>query len=128
MRISDWSSDVCSSDLLVVVVRHDVFAIETVEKIRKAQRRGLSGHRNATNPTGVADRDFHRVVPYIGSDERPRELEVGLVRQVAVATESELDGNVTVPDESQAAVCPPSLAVCRHRDTPSMGRPSVRER
>src|SRR3546814_18239523 len=121
MRISDWSSDVCSSDLLVVVVRHDVFAIETVEKIRKAQRRGLSGHRNATNPTGVADRDFNRVVPYIGSDERTREQEVGLVRQAAVATESELDGTVPVPEQRQSAVCLDSRAVYLHRSPEERG-------
>src|SRR3546814_7935402 len=48
MRISDWSSDVCSSDLRLVARRqHQVAAdfLEILERIRDARRAGLLAQR-----------------------------------------------------------------------------------
>src|SRR3546814_19388762 len=55
MRISDWSSDVCSSDLL----RHDAIVAREVEaRVRIARDADEARHQRIAERTGDIDRRF----------------------------------------------------------------------
>src|SRR3546814_9494359 len=65
MRISDWSSDVCSSDLTEIGVRQGRFQdVERIQGIRDARQRARSGdrgdhRRRVRDDHQVADRRCH---------------------------------------------------------------------
>src|SRR3546814_19580983 len=99
MRISDWSSDVCSSDLLGSLVR----CIELVEGYRVAAVIGEIGSDFGVLPRPVARESYHS-----GVGER-------LLRRIGI------DGNAFVDLADQAPVG-------SEIDKDKIGRASCRER
>src|SRR3546814_20880045 len=83
MRISDWSSDVCSSDLMAVVGRHqlavalhvgerlavhvDDAAVDALQRHQPAQHRGLARARGADDGALLAGGDLE--VELVEADE-----------------------------------------------------------
>src|SRR3546814_19856852 len=74
MRISDWSSDVCSSDLAVVALRIEFgvvagIAVGSDEQIADLRRTVAAGHARVQRPCRgrlPAQRSFRRNVEEIG--------------------------------------------------------------
>src|SRR3546814_20525134 len=66
MRISDWSSDVCSSDL---VMAGPMFIASTAELVIAQCQAGIIGAMPALNPrsTEALDKDLSRIAASVGS-------------------------------------------------------------
>src|SRR3546814_6410326 len=91
MRISDWSSDVCSSDLRVLRVEDvlavqqdragcDLLRIQRVDTVEHAQQGGLAAARGPDQRGDLLLRDLEvdaleRVEPVVRSEEHTSELQ-----------------------------------------------------
>src|SRR3546814_9465153 len=101
MRISDWSSDVCSSDL-IILVRPDLGQIEGIEVVGGGI--GLRHHLHAQGPARkVAGIDGTQQVALmalaIGADQGGG-LGVGQILDALLAAEVELDPEPLVDRKS----------------------------
>src|SRR3546814_12102831 len=80
MRISDWSSDVCSSDLLNVVnlrLMGDVYAPTSDEQLEeqfstlaRLRKEGLIAHLGLSNATIAQVAQAQAIAPVVRSEER----------------------------------------------------------
>src|SRR3546814_13984083 len=75
MRISDWSSDVCSSDLLGIIEYAAQGVVIDIDQqggfpLAGQKRRRRSGHRNVEDAAGVDLRHVRAVVGENRSEER----------------------------------------------------------
>src|SRR3546814_11686429 len=90
MRISDWSSDVCSSDLQPAVERADEQLVApdrdaAVDDVAAGADRALAGDLRIEGPQLLAGRGVPRVdlrpgvadIPHPDDDHRPAERRVG---------------------------------------------------
>src|SRR3546814_4894846 len=86
MRISDWSSDVCSSDLVLGQRRIDVLLRDMIPSKRlfasnpMAEAFGIEAvhHRLIARSLGLAERTHQRLVPFnarLRSEEHTSELQ-----------------------------------------------------
>src|SRR3546814_8899227 len=78
MRISDWSSDVCSSDLQAHLAAQDVEELRQFVKAGAAQERADAGHARI-GPTGrlLGTRILHRHLHCTELADRSEERRVG---------------------------------------------------
>src|SRR3546814_19580706 len=88
MRISDWSSDVCSSDLVGEDRQIDVVALFIVEQVLEA----ASGHED--RGAQAADDILCRLGP---PDARERQVPADILRDRAFATQHLESGGVLEP-------------------------------
>src|SRR3546814_19131917 len=89
MRISDWSSDVCSSDLLCKSLQHRVAADTQATKIieqREAEEAPLEGHVSGADGASLNGADGHAREGSPGNFVRTRRSPVNPAR---VASSSE---------------------------------------
>src|SRR3546814_7501548 len=104
MRISDWSSDVCSSDLLSLLARRD-----EAQAIAGKLDRGQTAAREdaAVDPDamrqhggafrGVAMHHRHRMRPVVAAEERladPQHVVLGLIVERAAGMQAGVDEEV----------------------------------
>src|SRR3546814_20919059 len=76
MRISDWSSDVCSSDLAVIAVHSTVTQAALLRWAREAQTRGL--HLiDAPITGGASGAESAALCAMVGGETRSGERRVG---------------------------------------------------
>src|SRR3546814_5341636 len=128
MRISDWSSDVCSSDL--VAARMAVFSPleHSVDPFERAQRHppflsiittvSVSPRQNRSENTGTEEamNAFPKTIHFIGSNT-PRRLEIS-ARNLEVEGEipAEIDGAFfrAVPDNAHPPMFEDDIALNHH--------------
>src|SRR3546814_20649396 len=98
MRISDWSSDVCSSDLLARPAGDDRTGVAHAAARRRADARDEADHRLLAATAGIvlpelgglffgraadlADHD-DRLVGFVGEEKPPHTDEVGSLNRIA---------------------------------------------
>src|SRR3546814_5607234 len=76
MRISDWSSDVCSSDLIAVEGLHDEIGRERIKAGIDARRKTHRGHQHAGNERAdIGDEGEDRSDQPERSEEHTSELQ-----------------------------------------------------
>src|SRR3546814_6457638 len=80
MRISDWSSDVCSSDLFAAAeAQNVVFRVEPADHAREADRAGERGSKRATRDAeareGAEAEDQHGVEDDVEHDREDHETQ-----------------------------------------------------
>src|SRR3546814_3381290 len=85
MRISDWSSDVCSSDLCVVESVADLWALERAGVFR-GRYHVLGGTLSALDGVGPTDLNVDGLVARVNG---------GRVKEVIIATNATVEGQNT---------------------------------
>src|SRR3546814_13020813 len=103
MRISDWSSDVCSSDLLGVVELELTYAdLETVENQIEKRRKAAKGDRSLVDEVAALDKAkaiLEAGTPLYRSDRKDDDRK--LLRPDFPLTNKAVMAPVNVPEEDR---------------------------
>src|SRR3546814_17239141 len=106
MRISDWSSDVCSSDLAIVVEQHRIAEAALLEAYEVAR------HQRLQRRCGTAT--AHLELAHVADVEEPR----GLTRPQVLGHDAfVLDGHRVARSEERR-VGKECVSTCRYRWSP----------
>src|SRR3546814_2048840 len=113
MRISDWSSDVFSSDLLEFRIQGDPLFDRATVAVNEGERVGLVG-RNGAGKTTLLKLISGELHPDGGSIAYPRTTRVGKVAQEAPSGQTSLIDTVLAADRELSAL----LAEAEHAIDP----------